>query len=222
MLRQPRQSRSRRLVDMVLASSAALVAERGLAGLSTNAVADHAGISVGSIYQYFPDKAALVQTLRAGHLSAMAEAIEATWQLAAPVDLHESVQALVRGQFAAHEVAPALHAALEAAGPFMVMPRAGDDAAHGAIWLRWRRLLAAHRDELVASDLDLAAWVALLTTDALAHAAVLGQPPLARLPFTLEAAQDAAVQAVWAGLTGGAMSPLRQRGAELNRISAAP
>ena len=58
--RQPRQSRARRLTEQVLNATAEVLVRRGHAGLSTNSVAAQAGVSVGALYQYFPDKAALL------------------------------------------------------------------------------------------------------------------------------------------------------------------
>lgn len=53
------------MVDRVLAAAADVLAERGYAGMSTNRVAEAAGVSVGSLYRYFRDKDDLVEQLRA-------------------------------------------------------------------------------------------------------------------------------------------------------------
>jgi AcrR family transcriptional regulator len=205
--RAPRQSRSRHLVEVTLTACADLIAERGLAALNTNAVAERAGVSVGSIYQYFPDKAALVAALRQRHALALDAAIEATWQRAAPVNLQEAIAALVRGLFDAHALAPALHAELASQEGFFEMPRDVTEVVGatepGALWLRWRRLVGAHRSELLPTDLDLAAWVALRMADSLASAGAMRVPRAAPLPFMRDALVDAAVQAVSAYLTGG-------------------
>jgi len=227
--RAPRQSRSRHLVEVTLTACADLIAERGLAALNTNAVAERAGVSVGSIYQYFPDKAALVAALRQRHALALDAAIEATWQRAAPVNLQEAIAALVRGLFDAHALAPALHAELASQEGFFEMPRdvteVVDATEPGALWLRWRRLLGAHRSELLPTDLDLAAWVAMRMADSLASAGMmrvpLGVPRVAPLPFTRADLIDAAVQAVSAYLTGGvtvgAMGTSPQRATLISR-----
>lgn len=52
------------MVDRILDAAAAVLAERGYAGLSTNRVAEAAGVSVGSLYRYFHDKDDLVEELR--------------------------------------------------------------------------------------------------------------------------------------------------------------
>jgi AcrR family transcriptional regulator len=58
--RIPRQDRSRRTVESVLDAATRVLAERGYDGASTNRIAKAAGISNGSLYQYFPNKDAIV------------------------------------------------------------------------------------------------------------------------------------------------------------------
>lgn len=59
----PRQQRSRQTVDLVLEAAAQVLEGHGQAGFNTNAVAQRAGVSVGSIYQYFPGKDAVMVAL---------------------------------------------------------------------------------------------------------------------------------------------------------------
>lgn len=66
--REPVQARSRQRVDEILDTTAALFAEIGYEAVTTNAVAERAGISIGSLYRYFPDKQALLRALAARHL----------------------------------------------------------------------------------------------------------------------------------------------------------
>jgi AcrR family transcriptional regulator len=57
----PRQERSQRTLDQLLASAEAVLARDGLEGATVPAIAAHAGLSVGSVYRRFPDKDALVR-----------------------------------------------------------------------------------------------------------------------------------------------------------------
>ncbi|MFN7134796.1 MAG: TetR/AcrR family transcriptional regulator, partial [Myxococcales bacterium] len=59
----PKQERSRALVDVLLEATARILQTDGAEKLSTNAIARVAGVSVGSLYQYFPDKEAVVAAL---------------------------------------------------------------------------------------------------------------------------------------------------------------
>ncbi|GGV18238.1 TetR family transcriptional regulator [Actinomadura cremea] len=58
--RTPRQDRSRRTVEGILDAATRVLAERGYDGASTNRIAAAAGISNGSLYQYFPNKDAIM------------------------------------------------------------------------------------------------------------------------------------------------------------------
>ena len=63
MRRLPRQQRSRELVERLLDATAAVIVERGVQHLTTNHIAEKAGVSIGSLYQYFPDKDSLLEAL---------------------------------------------------------------------------------------------------------------------------------------------------------------
>ncbi len=61
--KQPQQERSRLMRDRILAASIRVLADEGALGFTTIRVAEEAGISVGSLYQYFPNKHALVSAI---------------------------------------------------------------------------------------------------------------------------------------------------------------
>jgi AcrR family transcriptional regulator len=63
--RLPRQSRGRRRVDSLLDSAAAEISAAGYEAATMSSIADRAGASIGSLYQFFPNKPAIVQALRA-------------------------------------------------------------------------------------------------------------------------------------------------------------
>lgn len=58
--KQPRQARARALVDAVVEATEKVLAEEGAEGLTTTRVAEVAGVSVGSLYQYYPSKESLI------------------------------------------------------------------------------------------------------------------------------------------------------------------
>jgi AcrR family transcriptional regulator len=61
--RAPAQQRSRERLDRILAVAAELIARRGSDQVKMSEVAERAGISIGSLYQYFPDKSAIIRTM---------------------------------------------------------------------------------------------------------------------------------------------------------------
>jgi AcrR family transcriptional regulator len=58
--RRPRQSRSRATWEAIVEAAVQILERRGSEGLNTNRIAERAGVSVGSVYQYFPDKHAIL------------------------------------------------------------------------------------------------------------------------------------------------------------------
>jgi AcrR family transcriptional regulator len=61
--KSPAQARAVETVAIVIEAAARILEERGFAGYTTNAVAERAGVSIGSLYQYFPGKDALTAAL---------------------------------------------------------------------------------------------------------------------------------------------------------------
>jgi AcrR family transcriptional regulator len=80
--RQPRQQRSRALVDTILEAAAQVLAAEGPERTTTNRVAQRAGVSVGSIYQYFPDKHALFTALGERYVHHLRTALINIWPAA--------------------------------------------------------------------------------------------------------------------------------------------
>jgi AcrR family transcriptional regulator len=68
MRHRPQQARSQERVDLILDTAAEFIAEVGYEAVTTNAIAERAGISIGSLYRYFPDKDAILRGLTVRHL----------------------------------------------------------------------------------------------------------------------------------------------------------
>jgi AcrR family transcriptional regulator len=68
--RVPLQGRSVARVNRMLDACAQLVDEVGYDGLTTTLLAERAGVAIGSVYQFFPDKRAIVQALTLRNLEA--------------------------------------------------------------------------------------------------------------------------------------------------------
>jgi len=109
MRKQPRQARSRTTVDAIVQAGARILGQRGWAGFTTNAVAQAAGVSIGSLYQYFPDKHALIDAIRRQHLD---DCLSAVRKPASGKSLRQYVEALVDDMIAVHAENPGLHQVL--------------------------------------------------------------------------------------------------------------
>lgn len=109
----PRQSRSRASYEAVLTAAAQILEREGMAGLNTNAVAERAGVSVGTLYQYFPGKEAiaaeLVRRIKAQLLDDLSGALVA----ARGKSLREAAQIILSASIRHHARAPELSRELE-------------------------------------------------------------------------------------------------------------
>lgn len=74
--KQPRQQRSSQMVDRILDAALVLTREQGTRTPTTLAIARRAGLSVGSIYQYYPNKEAILLDLARRWLAAFPEVIQ--------------------------------------------------------------------------------------------------------------------------------------------------
>ncbi|GAA1330412.1 TetR/AcrR family transcriptional regulator [Saccharothrix algeriensis] len=75
--RQPVQQRSAKRVERMLEACASLIEEVGYDGVTTTLIAERAGVAVGSLYQFFPDKRAVVQALTLRNLEKFIQAVDA-------------------------------------------------------------------------------------------------------------------------------------------------
>lgn len=77
MLKKPKQKRSRERVQLILEATCNVLEENGIKALSTNSIAARAGIPVSSIYQYFPDKEAILIAVYEDYLEKIRAAYDA-------------------------------------------------------------------------------------------------------------------------------------------------
>lgn len=105
------------MVDAILQAAAEMFAEQGYARTTTNKIAERAGVSVGSLYQYFPNKDSLLAELLAKHHSEVHGVVErALVALANPsTALDDGIRQMLLELIALHEANPSLTKALSAA-----------------------------------------------------------------------------------------------------------
>jgi AcrR family transcriptional regulator len=171
------QWRSRATVKALLDATARILVKEGFDRASTNRIAAVAGVSVGSLYQYFPSKEALVAAVIERHQREIMQTVrgELADVLLQPLD--RAVRRLVAVAVKAHRLDPRLHRVLAEQ-----IPRVGEleklDAFGRENYTLFRRYLESHRDELRVDDLELASFVCVTSIEALTHNAVLHHPSM--------------------------------------------
>ncbi len=171
------QERSRATVDALLAATARVLVKEGYDRASTNKIALAAGVSVGSLYQYFPSKEALVAAVIDRHMGEMMDVVRTALLRVAALPLREAARELVRVMIDAHRLEPKLHRVLVEQIPRVGNLDAIESLDHEACTLV-RAYLEAHREEVSVTDLDMAAFVAVTSVEALTHMAVVRRPSI--------------------------------------------
>ena len=169
----PAQRRSRVMVEALVEAAARILEDAGPAGFNTNAVAARAGVSVGSLYQYFPGKAALVAELSRRGAEALLAGIEAAVEAGPGGSLEADVGRLARAAIAWQCERPVLERALDQMETGLDLPT---DAlgTTGQIQALILRLIAPHLPGAAEAALSHAA------TDSLALARALIDQAVAR------------------------------------------
>jgi AcrR family transcriptional regulator len=164
----PRQSRSQATVDAILEATTRILRADGYERTNVNRVAELAGVSVGSLYQYFATKEALVGAVAARLSTRMMEAFGADLGELAQLPLPEAVRRIVERAFAAFRVDPRLRRVLREQVPEMTVvfhTPDFDSALRQAI----ARHLEASRADLRPDDLDLALRLLMTAVERIAE-----------------------------------------------------
>ncbi|MFJ8925333.1 MULTISPECIES: TetR/AcrR family transcriptional regulator [unclassified Streptomyces] len=165
--RKPRQVRAELTRERILNSAAHVFAEYGYAAGTTNRIAEHAHMSIGSLYQYFPNKDAILAELLVRHIDrgawTGADRIELT-----PGSLRDLVRSLVRDAIDHHREDPQLlRIMIEQAPVSSELIEAVDQ--HGATRVAQLRDLLARHPDVHVQDLDMATELILGTVELNTH-----------------------------------------------------
>jgi AcrR family transcriptional regulator len=171
------QRRSQATVEALIDATARLLIEDGYDRASTNRIAALAGVSIGSLYQYFPSKEALVAAVAERHARDLSTVVLDVFTRVSRSPIEIGVRELVVAAIDAHRVDPALHRILAEEAPRIGRP-GGIDPLQGNASALIRGYLQAHRHEIDIADLDMAAFVLVTTVEALTHSAVLHRPDI--------------------------------------------
>ena len=166
----PTQQRARATVDAIVEATARILVKDGYDGVSTNRVAAEAGVSIGSLYQYFPNREALVGEVVDRHSHALTDMvldrIAALHEAAPEVVVPELVRAVHHAKRKDHRLAKVIREQI---------PRVGRMRRYEDQLSRITEVVAAYlegvKERLRVSEPQLAAFLAVHLVDALTHEA---------------------------------------------------
>jgi AcrR family transcriptional regulator len=178
--RLPKQRRARQTVDAILDAVVRVLKREGFKAVTTNRVAEVAGVSIGSVYQYFPDKQAIFVALHQRHIDQIDRMVETRLIEHAASPLDGLMRGMIEGMIDAHSADP------DGTRDFALR-------LHGA----FRLALSSRAHELKRGrNLDTLVFVVANMVDSLSHAALFRRPPR----LSLAAAKVEVVRAVQAYL----------------------
>ncbi len=173
----PKQSRSRVTVEAILEATTHILVEEGYDKANTNRIAERAGISIGSLYQYFPNKESPITALMDQHAQEMAELVETKLERLFDSPLEVAIPEIITAVVAAHAINPRLHQVLSEE-----IPRSERSPQMHKADERITELLRAYlerwRDQIQPQNIDLTVFILNRTVDSLCHAAVIEYPNL--------------------------------------------
>ena len=165
----PKQHRSWETVEAIIEATTRIIESHGLVGLSTNRVADVAGVSVGSLYQYFPNKEALIEEVRARFGARFQGALLEMLGRLPALGLREAIHAWVTTLVDLHAESPGVHNAVGTGTPA---------DAHDVLAVVIGGYLDTHAEEIRRPNRVLAGRVMMDAAEALVHNTALREPEL--------------------------------------------
>ncbi len=179
--KRPLQARARRTVEAILEGAAQVFEKHGYARTTTDRIAERAGVSVGSLYQYFPNKDAIIVALAERHQEAGLRRVrellsDAPVEALAAMDLDGLLGMFVRDLIVLHRHHPRLHRLLlvEARMPSDQLDRLSRQEDQLASDVA--TLLRGHPGISAASP-ELAAWMLIHAAEGMIHDFVVHPPP---------------------------------------------
>lgn len=109
----PAQARSRATVDAIVQAATYILTKVGWDGLTTNAIAERAGVNIASLYQFFPNKQSIIAELQRRHaVETRTDVRKVLEMLPEQPSLRKMLRMLVELSVEEHRVAPAVHRAI--------------------------------------------------------------------------------------------------------------
>ncbi|MCP3752370.1 TetR/AcrR family transcriptional regulator [Pseudomonas sp. SBB6] len=176
----PTQARSRMMVETILKTTATVVVKHGYAGTNTNLVAQRAGVSVGSVYQYFPNKDALIAALYERHAQSVNRVILDVAGQYEVADLQAHIKLLVRALLQLHLQEPELHRLLDKDFAFL-SNESSEHQYKARISQSIECLLQRWSHQLAHSNLQSAAWLTAQMITSMVKAYILDAPQISQV-----------------------------------------
>jgi AcrR family transcriptional regulator len=183
----PRQERSKIAVEAILEATTRILTEEGYDKANTNRIAERAGVSIGSLYQYFPNKESLITALMVKHSNEMVALVESKLTDFYDSTLKTGISEIVKAVIAAHAIDPRLHQVLNEEIPESERSQQMHKAEERIVKLlqaylsQWSNSSNQRLSECVhPKNIDMTVFILSRTVESLCHSAVIEHPDFVR------------------------------------------
>jgi AcrR family transcriptional regulator len=183
----PRQERSKIAVEAILEATTRILTEEGYDKANTNRIAERAGVSIGSLYQYFPNKESLITALMVKHSNEMVALVESKLTDFYDSTLETGISEIVKAVIAAHAIDPRLHQVLNEEIPESERSQQMHKAEERIVKLlqaylsQWSNSSNQRLSECVhPKNIDMTVFILSRTVESLCHSAVIEHPDFVR------------------------------------------
>lgn len=194
-VRTPSQRRSQATVEALLEATARILERDGLRGLTTNHVAALAGVSIGSLYEYFDSKDALVQAWCEHHVASALELIDALFDGLAGTPMNDALEPFLDALLAMNLERPRLKRVLLEQIPTRLGAHPLSEI-DDHIAARWLSLLRVERPDMDEQAVSMRLYALVRMGRAATTAWFVEGKPAERLPALKQALRDIIVNAL--------------------------
>ncbi|MCP3098449.1 TetR/AcrR family transcriptional regulator [Myxococcus sp. K15C18031901] len=173
--KHPRQSRAQATCDAILTATARLLIRDGYEATSTNRVAQEAGVSIGSLYQYYPNKEGLVMAVLEQHGGRWLAEFQVGLEQSTSAPLSVAVRSIIQQVLTLKRLHPQLDVLRYALLPHL-RPLGYVDTFEQELFRLVRSFLAPRVDDIRPRELDMAVFIVVHSLEALCHASGVQRP----------------------------------------------
>ena len=170
----PAQERSKATYEAILKATAQVLAAEGVDRVNTNRVAEVAGVSIGSLYQYFPNKESMMQALIDSYASRLVQHLSGYLEQLSQEPASGAIRSYVKAMLSLPREDPELHRAFV----LVVFKLGHASIRHLEEQLMFivRAYLETQKDRLIPKNLDLATFILVTTVESVTNIALLKHP----------------------------------------------
>jgi AcrR family transcriptional regulator len=178
----PRQERSKVTVEAILEATTRILTEEGYDRSTTNRIAERAGVSIGSLYQYFPNKESLLAALMEKHANEIATLVESRLMDLFDLPPESTVPELVNAVIDAHAIDPQLHRVLNEEIPRsqrLQQMQESEERINNLLRSYLERWNCQTDFQIPQENIEIVVFILSRTVESLCHAAAIERPEYA-------------------------------------------